>query len=112
MIRVFLKVEFSVRFSMKFMGIDKKTGRPHHDGRQVITAHGSFLTVNAPSQLVYTWVWEGVFPDMPITYVTVDFREVDGGTEMALRQDDLSLRVCAQHLRGWLDAFGRLSAEL
>ncbi len=99
MIRAFLKVEFSVRFSMKFMGIDKKTGRPHHDGRQVITAHGSFLTVNAPSRLVYTLIWDGVFPDTPITYSTLGFREVDDGTEIDLRPDDVSLRVCAQHLR-------------
>jgi uncharacterized protein YndB with AHSA1/START domain len=79
---------------------------------QVITVHGSFLTVKVPSQLVYTWIWDSAFPDMPITYVTVDFREVEGGTEMDLRQDDLSLRVCAQHLRGWMDALARLSAEL
>jgi uncharacterized protein YndB with AHSA1/START domain len=81
-------------------------------GTQVITAHGCFLTVKVPSQLVYTWIWDGAFPEMPITYVTVDFREVAGGTEMDLRQDDLSLRVCAKHLRGWMDAFGRLSEEL
>jgi hypothetical protein len=57
-------------------------------------------------------MWDGAFPDMPITHVTVSFREVDGGTELELRQDDLSLRVCAQHLSGWMDAFVRLSVQL
>jgi uncharacterized protein YndB with AHSA1/START domain len=80
-------------------------------GAQVITAHGVFLTVEAPSRLVYTWIWDGVFPDMPVTKVTVDFRTVGGGTELELRQEGLSLVVCAQHLSGWMDAFERLSAE-
>lgn len=81
-------------------------------GAQIITAHGTFLTVQIPSQLVYTWIWDGVFQDMPITYVTVNFRTVDGGTELELRQDDLSLRVCARHLSGWMDALDRLAAEV
>jgi uncharacterized protein YndB with AHSA1/START domain len=81
-------------------------------GAQVITAHGTFLTVKAPSQLVYTWEWDGMFADMPVTNVTVDFRAFNSGTELELRQEDLSLRVCAQHLSGWMDAFERLSAEL
>lgn len=81
-------------------------------GTEVVTARGSFITVRIPSQLVYTWIWDGAFPDMPVTYVTIDFREVDGATELHLRQDDLSLRVCAKHLSGWLAAFRRLDAVI
>jgi uncharacterized protein YndB with AHSA1/START domain len=81
-------------------------------GAQVITAHGTFLTIKVPSQLIYSWIWDGVFPDMPVTTVTVDFRNVNGGTELELRQEDLSLRVCGQHLTGWMDALERLSAEV
>jgi uncharacterized protein YndB with AHSA1/START domain len=81
-------------------------------GAQVITAHGVFLKVTVPSQLVYTWKWDGAFPDMPETCVTIEFRAIAGETELELRQGDLSMGVCAKHLSGWMDAFDRLSAEI
>jgi uncharacterized protein YndB with AHSA1/START domain len=81
-------------------------------GAQVIRTHGTFLVVSVPSRLIYTWRWDGVFADMPDTYVTVDFRAVNGGTELELRQERLSLRVCGQHLSGWMQAFGRLEARV
>ena len=61
----------------------------------------TFLTVSG-SRFSSSTRGSGTVPFMicPFTYVTVNFREVDGGTEIDLRQDDLSLRVCAKHLTG------------
>jgi len=51
-----------------------------------------------------------VFPDMPETIVTVEFRAVTNGTELTLRQELLELPMCTRHLSGWLAACGRLAA--
>ncbi len=82
------------------------------NGGQVITAHGIFLNVEAPRRLIYTWNWEGIFPSMRETRVVVDFHTDVMGTEMLLRQEDLSMRVCAKHLSGWIDALDRLDTVL
>jgi uncharacterized protein YndB with AHSA1/START domain len=78
-------------------------------GAQVITVRGQFLEVEPAGRLIYTWQWEGAFLGMPETQVTIDFRAVAGGTEIALRQEPIDLRVCGQHLSGWLDAFHRIA---
>ncbi len=79
------------------------------NSEKLITVHGRFLEIEPPRRLVYTWRWDGVFPDMPETIVTVEFRAVTGGTELALRQGLLELPMCGQHLSGWLVACGRLA---
>jgi uncharacterized protein YndB with AHSA1/START domain len=75
----------------------------------MVTVRGRFLEIQPSRGLVYTWRWDGVFPDMPETIVTVEFRAVTGGTELALRQGVLELPVCGRHLSGWLVAYGRLA---
>jgi Activator of Hsp90 ATPase homolog 1-like protein len=77
-------------------------------GARLVTVHGRFLEIEPPRKLVYTWRWDGIFPDMPETIVTVEFRAAAGGTELALRQGVLELPMCGRHLSGWLVAFGRL----
>jgi len=76
---------------------------------RLVTVNGRFLEIEPARRLVYTWRWDGVFPDMPETIVTVEFRAVTGGTELALRQGVLELPMCGRHLSGWLAAFGRLA---
>lgn len=78
-------------------------------GGRLVTVHGRFLEVEPTKRLVYTWRWDGVFPDMPETIVTIEFRAVTGGTELALWQEVLELPMCARHLSGWLVACGRLA---
>ena len=100
-IQVDLREGGRYRFSMRREG-----------GAQVITAYGIFLTIEAPSRLVYTWSWDGIFPDMPETRIIVDFHTIPTGTEIVLCQEDLSMRVCANHLSGWMDALDRLGNAL
>ena len=79
------------------------------NGGQFVAVHGRFLEIETARKLVYTWHWEGAFPDMPEARVTVEFHAVAGGTEVALRQDALEMRFCAQHLSGWLGAWDRIA---
>jgi uncharacterized protein YndB with AHSA1/START domain len=78
-------------------------------GVQVITVRGCFLEVEPPRRLSYTWNWDGAFPGMSETQVTIDFYAVEGGTEIALKQEPIDMRVCGRHLSGWLDAFLRIT---
>ena len=77
-------------------------------GAQLVAGHGHFLEIEPARRLVYTWRWDGAFPDMPETIVTVEFRAVTGGTELALRQEVLELPMCTRLLSGWLAACERL----
>jgi uncharacterized protein YndB with AHSA1/START domain len=79
------------------------------DSARCVAVHGRFLEVRPPDLLVYTWQWEGAFPDMGETLVTVEFRAVGAGTEVSLRQEDLRVPLCTRHLGGWLTAFDRLT---
>jgi uncharacterized protein YndB with AHSA1/START domain len=81
-------------------------------GAQLVTVHGSFLEIVPARRLVYSWRWDGVFPDMPETIVTVEFRAANDGTELALRQEVLELPMCTRLLSGWLAACGRLAEVL
>jgi len=78
-------------------------------GAGSVAVHGRFLLIEPNTKLVYTWQWEGAFPDMPATCVTVEFRAHTGGTDLALWQQDLAMRYCAQHLSGWLAAYDRIA---
>lgn len=79
------------------------------NGQQSVAVQGRFLEVVPPTRLVYSWRWEGAFPDMPETQVTVDFRAFGQGTEVVLRQEPIALPQCTRHLDGWLAACGRLA---
>jgi uncharacterized protein YndB with AHSA1/START domain len=76
---------------------------------QSVTVHGRFLEIEPARRLVYTWLWDGAFPDMPETTVTVDFNAVAGGTELSLRQEALAMPLCVQHLSAWTAALDRIS---
>ena len=77
-----------------------------------VTVRGRFLQIQPDTKLVYTWRWEGVFEVMPETRVTVEFRPHEGGTELALWQEELTMRYCALHLSGWLAAWSRIEGAI
>ena len=71
-------------------------------------AFGTYMEVDPPARLVYTMAWEGI-PLGPESVVTVEFREVDGGTEVALTQERLeTIRGRVGHARGWHNSLKRL----
>jgi len=78
-------------------------------GPPPVTVEGRFLEIEYGRKLVYTWRWDGAFPNMPETRVTVDFIEITDGTEIALRQETLAMPLCTLHLAGWFAACDRLA---
>ena len=100
------------------VAVDLRVGGTHrlamwcNGGARVVAVHCSFLEIEPGRLLIYTWQWEGAFPDMPPTCVTVEFHACAGGTELALSQADVTMRHCAQHLSGWLAAYQRIDTIL
>jgi uncharacterized protein YndB with AHSA1/START domain len=78
-------------------------------GTPSVSVHGRFLKIESPKKLVYTWLWDGAFAEMPETTVPIDFAAVAGGTELSLRQEALAMPFCVQHLSGWTAALDRFS---
>lgn len=78
-------------------------------------AFGTYREVDEPNRLVYTWDWREEDQQMGETVVTVDFREVDGGTEIVLVHEGFPVdeakaghaegwELCLSHLAGHVDA--------
>lgn len=65
-------------------------------------AFGTYREIDEPSRLVYTWDWEEEEGAMGETLVTVEFNEVDGGTEVVLRHEGFPVEEARKgHEEGW-----------
>lgn len=72
---------------------------------------GTYLEVDPPVRLSYTFRWEEPLPDDRETVVALTFHPVDGGTEVVLSQRGFASRDRLElHRDGWTQAFGRLRA--
>jgi len=70
---------------------------------------GTFIEVDAPRRLVYTWLWSGA-PESKATRVTIDFHDRGGMTEVVLRHDRFSdLKKRNEHEQGWGLCFDQLA---
>ena len=68
------------------------------DGDSVVSIQGRFLEVHRPERLVYTWRWHGAFEGMPETGVTVEFRSVEGGTDVVVVHENFpDVRLWQRH---------------
>jgi len=88
------------------VGVDLRVGGQYRIEMSVEgdlhVAHGSYKEIDPPARLVYTWDWEGPHAMGVETVVTVDFLEVDGGTEVRVTHEGLpSDEVRDSHLQGW-----------
>lgn len=69
-------------------------------------AFGTYREVDEPRRLVYTWDWEEEDDAMGETVVTVEFREVDGGTEVTLVHEGFPAEEARTgHEEGWTACF-------
>jgi uncharacterized protein YndB with AHSA1/START domain len=83
------------------------------NGGAPVYVHGSFIEVRSPEKLSYTWRWENAFEQMPETRVTIEFTEIDSGTEILLTHEHLpEVGVCLRHRAGWMDALQRIDPVL
>ena len=65
-------------------------------------AFGTYREVDEPKRLVYTWDWREEGQQMGETLVTVEFNEVEGGTEIVLVHDGFPAdEARAGHGEGW-----------
>ena len=71
---------------------------------------GSFVTVEPPERVVFTWGWEGsdLVPPGSST-VTIVLEAVDDGTLVRLIHSDLPAGEDVRHSHGWTHYLGRLS---
>lgn len=75
-------------------------------------AFGTYREIDPPSRLVYTWDWrDGAMSSMGDTVVTVEFKEVDGGTEVVLVHEGFPTpEAKSGHEQGWGGCFMNLEA--
>jgi uncharacterized protein YndB with AHSA1/START domain len=84
------------------------------DGTKVWSIHGSYLEVEPPSRLSFTWLWENdpTRGDSGDTVVTVELFDRGGRTEVVLTHEGFASElVQGEHDQGWeecLDAIGTL----
>jgi uncharacterized protein YndB with AHSA1/START domain len=79
--------------------------------RDGVEAVGTFLDVDFPRRVEFTWGWTDRFAVAPgSTRVVVTFDEEDGGTRVVLRHYDLPTDEQRRHHRGGWEAYlGRLA---
>lgn len=71
-------------------------------------ARGIYHEIERPTRLVYSWTWDEQ-PDHGQSLITVDFRSVDGGTEVTMVHSGLpSEESAAEHEKGWTSCLNRL----
>jgi uncharacterized protein YndB with AHSA1/START domain len=73
---------------------------------------GTYLTVEPPHRLVYTWHWEsGPAGGEPDSVVTVEFLDRDGDTEVVVTHGQFPPgHDISQYKGGWIDALDKLEA--
>jgi len=79
------------------------------DGEALVLA-GTFREVVPPERLVYTWRWEIGVPDIQESLVTVEFRDVDGATEIALTHEHAPGSVLDPYQMGWESGLEKLAS--
>ena len=86
-----------------------RSGETCEDGGiSEITVRGEYLEVRSPERLVFTWAWEGD-PDTG-SRVTVDFLELDGGTDLQLTHEKLASAASRdRHTHGWSGSIEKLA---
>jgi uncharacterized protein YndB with AHSA1/START domain len=74
---------------------------------------GSFIEIQPPSRLVFTWRWESE-PEFPDSVVTVEFRQMGSSdfTEVVLSHGLLPESARENHRKGWTGCFDALEAAL
>jgi uncharacterized protein YndB with AHSA1/START domain len=68
---------------------------------------GTFQEVEPPARLVYTWSFEGAGMDPTPTLITVEFRPLEGATEVLLTHEQIPTAEMRESFAGgWAECFG------
>jgi uncharacterized protein YndB with AHSA1/START domain len=72
------------------------------------TARGVYSEIDRPSRLVYSWAWDE-HPEHGESLITVEFRAVEGGTEVTMVHCGLpDEKSVTDHEGGWTSCLNRL----
>ena len=96
-------------YRIEMSGIMSNESEPSDAPPRVVAAHGVYREI-IPNELV-SYTWFGSWVPQNETLVTVTFRDVDGGTELALvheRFEDVQARD--GHLKGWNSTLIKLAS--
>ncbi|HEX4534814.1 MAG TPA: SRPBCC domain-containing protein [Rhizomicrobium sp.] len=90
-------------------------GRYHIDMKMtdgsIVPVSGEFKVIDKPNRIVLTWGWAGD-PNRTTT-VTLNFRAVDGKTELMLRHEGLATEQDREsHAKGWNSALNKLQRHV
>lgn len=100
------KVEIDLRVGGSF-----RVHMKHKTKETVHTVSGTYRDIRFPSKLVFTWSWKEPRDDDSV--VTIELREVKGGTELILRHERLADdSVRADHEKGWIGCLDRLERQM
>lgn len=71
-------------------------------------ARGVYREIESPDRLVYTWTWDE-HPDAGESLITVEFKAIDGGTEVTMVHSGLPTEeLVKEHEGGWASCLNRL----
>ena len=74
---------------------------------------GTFLSVQKPDQLIYTWIVENDAGRSPETTVSIEFIDLGDSTEIVIVHEGfLDVGVRAAHEEGWVGCFDAFSPLL
>lgn len=83
------------------------------EGGDPVAVCGQFLVVEPPLRLVFTWRWDGAFPELPETTVTLSLRGSEDDTVLILSHTNfVAPEPRQQHRTGWVAACNRLDRLL
>ncbi len=87
--------------------------RTHNDAYGEMEVYGTYREIKRPTRLAFTWKWADSEMEDGETFVTVDFAEADGATEVRLRHEGFtSMDSRDKHNHGWNGCFDKLEKLL
>lgn len=98
--------------------VDLKVGgrfrlRMHEAEGATFNAFGTYLEIDPPRRLRYTWSWEEPEHDVGETVITIELHDRDGATELTMVHELFpSAEAMAEHEQGWTSCLDRLEALL
>ena len=85
---------------------------PKHNGKMPVG--GTYVEIDKPNKLVFTWLWEGVPADTHTTTVTIMLKQIDEThTELTLIHEGFpDENMQKEHNMGWESTFNNLEQFL
>jgi len=68
-----------------------------------VRVYGQYIDIDPPSMMSFTWNVDGPGRHLRDTIVTIEFRELPGGTELTVTHEKIPTdQLCQEHREGWI----------